>query len=214
MDYCLACWINDDFKKLGWDAKQGESHLDAMLRGEILTALAMLGHEGTVTEASRRFHAFLDDRNTPLLPPDIRKAAYVAVMQKVNSSNRAGFESLLRVCRETDLSQEKIRILGSLASCPDQGIVLEVRSQDAVYGLAVSKEDTKLPGNGSRITGISLQKPMFASFEKVKEVEEFFASRRKASIARTLKQSLERVHINANWVQGIQKEKNLAEAIQ
>ena len=44
-----------------------------MLRGEILTALAMLGHKETLTEASRRFHAFLNDRNTPLLPPDIRK---------------------------------------------------------------------------------------------------------------------------------------------
>ncbi|XVE97720.1 hypothetical protein REPUB_Repub03eG0043000 [Reevesia pubescens] len=226
-------------EKLGWDAKQGESHLDAMLRGEILTALAMLGHEETLTEASRRFCAFLNDRNTPLLPPDIRKAAYVAVMQKVNSSNRDGFESLLRVYRETDLSQEKTRILGSLGSCLDQGIVLEVlnfalssevRSQDAVFGLAVSKEGrevgwtwlkdnwdliVKTYGSGFLITRfVSAVVSPFASFEKAKEVEEFFASRAKASIARTLKQSLERVHINANWVQSIQNEKNLAEAVQ
>ncbi|XP_022732460.1 aminopeptidase M1-like isoform X2 [Durio zibethinus] len=226
-------------EKLGWDAKQGESHLDAMLRGEILTALAMLGHEETLAEASRRFHAFLNDRNTPILPPDIRKAAYVAVMQKVNSSNRAGLESLLRVYRETDLSQEKTRILGSLASCPDQGIVLEVlnfalssevRSQDAVFGLAVSKEGrevawtwlkdnwdliVKTYGSGFLITCfVSAIVSPFASFEKAKEVEEFFASRAKASIARTLKQSLERVRINANWIQSIEKEKNLGEAVQ
>lgn len=31
---------------------------------------------------------------------------------------------------------------------------------------------------------------------------------------RTLKQSIERVHINANWVKSIQNEKHLAEAIQ
>lgn len=36
----------------------------------------------------------------------------MAVMQNVNSSNRLGYESLLRVYRETDLSQEKTRILG------------------------------------------------------------------------------------------------------
>lgn len=60
-------------RKLGWEPKQGESHLDAMLRGEILTALAVFGHDLTINEASRRFHLFLDDRNTPFLPPDIRK---------------------------------------------------------------------------------------------------------------------------------------------
>ncbi|XVE53865.1 hypothetical protein DITRI_Ditri03aG0036000 [Diplodiscus trichospermus] len=238
MDYCLGCWIIDDLKKLGWDAKQGESHLDAMLRGEILTALAMVGHKETLTEASRRFHAFLKNRNTLLLPPDIRKAAYVAVMLKVNSSNREDFESLLRVYRETDLSEEKTRILGSLASCPDQGIVLEVlnfalssevRSQDAIYGLAVSKAGREVSwtwfkdnwdliektyGSGFLMTHFirAIVSP-FASFEKVEEVEEFFASRTKASIARTLKQSLERVRINASWVQSIHKEKNLAAAL-
>jgi puromycin-sensitive aminopeptidase len=44
-----------------------------MLRGEVLTALAYFRHDLTLDEASRRFHAFLEDRNTPLLPPDIRK---------------------------------------------------------------------------------------------------------------------------------------------
>lgn len=39
------------------------------------------------------------------------QAAYVAVMQKVSASDRSGYESLLRVYRETDLSQEKTRIL-------------------------------------------------------------------------------------------------------
>lgn len=61
------------YRKLGWDSKPGESHLDALLRGEIFTALALLGHKETLNEASKRFHAFLADRTTPLLPPDIRK---------------------------------------------------------------------------------------------------------------------------------------------
>ncbi|KAF5748340.1 Aminopeptidase M1 isoform 1 [Tripterygium wilfordii] len=225
-------------EKLGWDAKEGESHLDSMLRGEILTALAQLGHDVTLNEASRRFNAFLDDRNTPLLPPDIRKAVYVAVMQKVNASNKSYYESLLRVYRETDLSQEKTRILSSLASCPDPNIVLEVlnfmlssevRSQDAVFGLAVGREGretawawlkenwdhiSKTWGSGFLITRfVSAVVSPFASFEKANEVEEFFASRSRPSIARTLKQSIEWVHINANWVESVQNEKELAEAL-
>lgn len=64
------------YRKLGWQPKPDESHLDAMLRGEILTALASFGHDLTIDEAIRRFNAFLDDRNTPLLPPDIRRVVF------------------------------------------------------------------------------------------------------------------------------------------
>jgi puromycin-sensitive aminopeptidase len=226
-------------EKLGWDPKQGEGHLDAMLRGEILTALAHFGHDVTQHEATRRFDAFLNDRHTPLLPPDTRKAAYVAVMQNVSISNRSGYEALLRIYRETDLSQEKTRILGSLASCPDPDIVLEVlnfllssevRSQDAIFGVNVGIEGretawrwfkenwdhiSKTWGSGFLITRfISTIVSPFTSYEKAKEVEEFFANRSKPSIARTLKQSLERVHINAKWIQSIQTEKHLAETVQ
>jgi hypothetical protein len=44
----------------------------------------------------------------------LSQAAYVAVMQTTNSSSKSGFESLLRVYRESDLSQEKVRILSML----------------------------------------------------------------------------------------------------
>lgn len=225
-------------EKLGWEPKKEESHLDAMLRGELLTALAEFGHDLTQKEAIVRFHAFVNDRNTPLLPPDIRKAAYVAVMQTVSSSNRSDYESLLRVYRETDLSQEKGRILSSLASCPDPEIILEVlnfllspevRSQDAIFGLAICKEGrevawkwlkenwehiSKTWGSGFLITRfISAIVSPFSSEEKAKEVEEFFATRSKPSIARTLKQSIERVLINAKWVQSIRKEGELEEVV-
>ncbi|KAI4380853.1 hypothetical protein MLD38_006993 [Melastoma candidum] len=226
-------------EKLGWDAKPGESHLEAMLRGEILTVLAVFGHDLTLQEACRRFDAFLNDRNTPLLPPDIRRAAYVAMMQNVSISNRSGFDSLLKVYRESDLSQEKTRILASLGSCPDPGVILEVlnfvlspevRIQDAVFGLAVSYEGrettwewfkgnweyiSKTWGSGFLITRfVSGVVSPFASLERAKEVEEFFSTRSNPSITRTLKQSIERVHINAQWVQSIQNEKHLAEAVQ
>ncbi|KAK6119706.1 hypothetical protein DH2020_046552 [Rehmannia glutinosa] len=225
-------------ERLGWDPKQGEGHLDAMLRGELLTALASFGHEMTLNEANRRFHIFLDDRNTPVLPPDLRRAVYVAVVQNVSTSNRSGYESLLRIYRETDLSQEKTRILDSLASCRNPEITheflnfllsSEVRSQDAVFGLNVSREAretawnwlkdnwdhiSKTYGAGFLITRfISAVVSPFTSYEKAEEVEQFFASRMKPYIARTLKQSIEKVHINAAWVKSIQSEKHLAEAV-
>ncbi|KAL5554907.1 hypothetical protein UlMin_037143, partial [Ulmus minor] len=65
--------LRNSAEKLGWEPKPGESHLDAMLRGEVLTALATFEDEPTLNETIRRFHAFLDDKNTPLLTPNIRK---------------------------------------------------------------------------------------------------------------------------------------------
>lgn len=60
-------------RRLGWEASPGESHLDCMLRGELLSALVSFGHEDTIIEAKRRFDAFLVDRDTSLLPADLRK---------------------------------------------------------------------------------------------------------------------------------------------
>lgn len=53
----------------------------------------------------------------------------------------------------------------------------------------------------------------FVSDEKANEVKEFFASRTEPSIARTLKQSLERVQVNAKWVQSMRNEKSLGEVV-
>ncbi|KAM6559301.1 hypothetical protein CsatA_028540 [Cannabis sativa] len=222
----------------GWQPKDGESHLDAMLRGEILTALAVFGHEQTLTEAIRRFNEYLIDRNTPLLPPDLRMAAYVAVMQRTSAKNRSGYDSLLKIYRESDLSQEKTRVLSSLTSSPDPIIVLEaldfsltseVRTQDAVLVLNVNKEGREtawkwLKDNWEHISNTWGSSPLitrfinaivspFSSIEDAEEIEDFFANRTKPSMARTLKQSIERVRINANWVRSIQNDDQLVKTL-
>ena len=45
--------------KLGWDAKPGESALDTLLRGLVLTRLGTNGHAPTIQEAKKRFAQFL-----------------------------------------------------------------------------------------------------------------------------------------------------------
>ena len=44
-------------------------------------------------------------------------------------------------------------------------------------------------------------------------MQEYFITRSKPSMARTLKQSIEKVHINANWVESIKKEDNLTHLV-
>lgn len=64
------------FRKLGWEPVSGERHLNTMLRKEVLMALATFGHSETHKEAMRRFQAFLDDRNSPLLSADTKRVKF------------------------------------------------------------------------------------------------------------------------------------------
>ncbi|KAK3013476.1 hypothetical protein RJ639_009784 [Escallonia herrerae] len=226
-------------EKLGWEPMSGESHLSALLREEVLMALATLGHSRTREEAMKRFQTYLVDRNTSCLPVDIRKATYISVMSHTSTTNRNGFESLLMEYREADAMQEKIRILRSMASCPDPIIVLEVlnfmmseevRDQDVIYGLAgISLEGREtawiwLKENWDAIlkrwgTGMILHRFIrdivtpFCSHEKADEVEAFFASRMHLSFAMNLRQSIEKVRIKARWVDNIRQEESLKDLV-
>ncbi|KAM0895716.1 hypothetical protein ACQ4PT_023655 [Festuca glaucescens] len=226
-------------EKLGWDPKNGESHLDVMLRPMLLIALVQLGHGKTINEGVRRFNIFIRDRNTSLLPPDTRKAAYLAVMQNVSSSNRSGYDALRKLYKESAEGEERLRVLGILSSCRDKGIVLdslnliftnEVRSQDAylvVRGLQTEAREIAwnwLKENWERILKtVSVSSlvgdfikgivPLFTSNEKAAEVSKFFATRTMPGFERTLKQSLENVRISARWVEGIKSEPGLAQTV-
>ncbi|CAD6245000.1 unnamed protein product [Miscanthus lutarioriparius] len=226
--------------KLGWDPKDGESHLDVMLRSLLLTALVRLGHNETINEGIRRFHIFFEDRKTSLLPPDTRKAAYLAVMRTVRTSSRSGYDALLKIYREASEPLEKSRVLGSLSSSLDKDIVLEalnfmftdeVRNQDSFYilgGISLEGREVawtwlkenwdyvlKTWKSSSLISDFieSIVAP-FTSEEKATEVTEFFAGRIKPSFERALKQSLERVRISSRWIESIRSEPKLGQTVQ
>uniref|UniRef100_A0A453KP28 Aminopeptidase n=3 Tax=Aegilops tauschii subsp. strangulata TaxID=200361 RepID=A0A453KP28_AEGTS len=225
-------------EKLGWDPKKGESHLDVMLRPLLLTALVQLGHGKTINEGVRRFNIFTRDRGTSLLPPDTRKAAYLAVMQNVSSSNRSGYDALRKIYKESAEGEERLQVLGILSSCRDKGIVLEslnliftseVRNQDAYILLrGIQPEAREISWNwlkenwelisktfaGSLITDfVETIVPLFTSNEKAAEISKFFATRTKPGFERTLKQSLENVRISARWAEGIRSEPGLAQTV-
>jgi hypothetical protein len=68
---------------------------------------------------------FLNKFQFPSIVLPLIQAAFKAVMRKTTSSDRTGYDSLLQVYKDTNLSQEKSRILGSLASSPDPVMVKE-----------------------------------------------------------------------------------------
>ncbi|XP_047084021.1 aminopeptidase M1-C-like [Lolium rigidum] len=201
-------------EKLGWDPKNGESHVDVMLRPLLLIALVQLGH-------------------------DTRKAAYLAVMQNVSSSNRSGYDALRKVYSESAEGEERFTVLGILSSCRDKDIVLEslnlifaneVRIQDTYTALrGVQIEAREIAWNwlkenwehifktfpASKLVSVFVEDivPLFSSNDKAAEISKFFETRTTAQFEKTLKQSLEMVRINARWVEGIRSEPGLAQTV-
>ncbi|KAK4479549.1 hypothetical protein RD792_015066 [Penstemon davidsonii] len=204
-------------EKLGWEATPGESQLNALMREEVLMALANFGHPQTNEEAIKHFQAFINDENTSLLPVDTRKAAYVAVMRNTSTADRSGLQLLKKLYREVDAVQEKTRILRCMASCPDPSIVAEVldfmlsdevRHQDAIYVLQgiswearatawtwfKEKWDLILKKWGAEMLLTHFVRDIITPLcchEMANEVEAFFGSHPVPSIELNLKQSVE-----------------------
>ncbi|KAK6157012.1 hypothetical protein DH2020_011260 [Rehmannia glutinosa] len=219
-------------EKLGWDAKPGESQLNSLMREEVLMALASFDHPPTKEEAIKRFQAYVDNRNTSLLPVDSRKAAYVAVMRNTSIADRSGLQYLQTIYREVDALQEKTRILRCIASCPDPVIVSEILDfllsdevphQDVIYVLSgISWEgraaawawfkanwDLILKKWGAEMLLTRFVRHIitpFCSHDMANEVEEYFGRQPLPSITLNLKQSLEVVRMKARWIEHIKQE--------
>ncbi|KAL1829288.1 hypothetical protein ACET3Z_007700 [Daucus carota] len=226
-------------QKLGLEPVAGESHLDTLLREEVLVALATFDHSETQKELMKRLRSYLDDRDTSLLSVKIKKAAYISVMRNTSTIDRYGFESLLKLYRETGAVQEKTRILGSIASCSDPAIIVEVldfmlsnevREQDAIYvtaGISLEGRETAWTWFKEKWDSIvtkwgtgmvfhhfirDIIRP-FCSHTKADEVEAFFADRINPSFAMNLKQSIEQIRIKARLVEKMKQEESLKELV-
>nr|CAB3480868.1 unnamed protein product [Digitaria exilis]CAB3482869.1 unnamed protein product [Digitaria exilis] len=208
--------------KLGWDPKDGESHLDVMLRSLLLIALVRLGHNETVNEGVRRFHIFFEDRKTSLLPPDTRKVrnqdSYY-ILGGISLEGREVAWTWLKVCYSHRTSKPE-----KLGSCvEDMEIELtHIRlhqlhyftgTMDYIY-LCYSSHFYHPVSNVTYFVTSSVVHGQFTSEEKAAEVSEFFAGRIKPSFERALKQSLERVRISARWIESIRSEPSLGQAVQ
>ncbi|KAM0950188.1 putative membrane alanyl aminopeptidase [Dioscorea sansibarensis] len=167
------------------------------------------------------------------------EATYTTVVRSINTGDKHGLELLLKLYRETDVAQEKARILSALASSPDPDIVVEalnfllsseIRDQDIIYGLrGISLEGSETAwrwlkdnwefimdrwGHHFLLTHF-IRDIVIPCYSEVRtdEIEEFFLVHTKPSIAMMVKQSLEQARINAKWAMNVAKEKNLGELI-
>ncbi|KAG5880379.1 hypothetical protein JTB14_027286 [Gonioctena quinquepunctata] len=210
------------YKRLGWDVKPGETHLDTLLRGLVLGRLAWLDEEHTIEEAKTRFLSHVKSDQT--LVADIRSACYKTVLR---AGGKWQYDQLLELYRSTDLHEEKDRISRSLGATKDPELLQnvlefamsdEVRSQDTVFviaSVALTRKGRDLAwqffkDNWSQIkerfSGYLLTRLVkyltenFINETMSKEVEQFFQKHKAPGTERTVQQSVETIQLNTAWL--------------
>uniref|UniRef100_A0A8C8ITM7 Aminopeptidase n=1 Tax=Oncorhynchus tshawytscha TaxID=74940 RepID=A0A8C8ITM7_ONCTS len=210
--------------KLGWECKQGEGHLDALLRGLVLGKLGKAGHKPTLEEARRRFKDHVEGKQ--ILSADLRSPVYLTVLKHGDS---ATLDTMLKLHKQADMQEEKNRIervLGAI-SAPDliQKVLTfalseDVRPQDTVSvigGVAGSSKHGRkaawkfVKDNWEELHNryqggflisrlIKLSVDGFAIDKMAAEVKSFFESHHAPAAERTVQQCCENILLNAAWL--------------
>jgi len=208
---------------VGWEPKEGEGYLTAMLRALVLGRVGSYGLKEAVAEAQKRFAQHAD--GTKIIPADLRGAVYATVLKHGDEDT---FEKMLTVFRAADLHEERVRILRVLGTVKKPELIKrvlefslseEVRSQDTCFvvgGCTHSQAGRDLAWNFvkdkwddfyKRYPGGFLQARLvkfategFASEAMAKDIETFFAEHSAPSAERTIKQSLETIRLHEAWL--------------
>lgn len=217
------------YSKLGWDVKPNEPHTNKLLRSFVLGALGRLDDDEIISEANKRFAAYL--KNPSSLDPDIQEAVFSIVAWSGNSTTH---KKLIELYRKVATQEEKIRFLGALCSFKDERLLKntldfsqskEVRSQNIhmpimkvaanPYGKKILwpwlkknwKSLRKKVGAGSPLLNrmvASISQVADASMEK--EIRGFFKANPTPGTERTLEQTLERIRIHTALLQRMRQE--------
>ena len=208
---------------IGWTPKTGEGHLDALLRSTVLSQAGNYGDTEVLEEAQSLFAKYLQD--TSSVHPDLRGLVYSLVAQ---SGDKTTYDALWTLERNSELQEEKIRLLISLARFSDVDLLKDllarslsddVRSQDTITlvsavaanirGRNIAWEfvkdnwtefDKRYGGGGFGLMRLVAITGSFTSEEKATEIEDFFKEHPTPAAERTIRQSLERIRINTAWL--------------
>ena len=211
------------FERVGWSAGPDEAERVGQLRAILLGALGTLGNDEPVRERCRQLHqAYLDDRAA--VAPDLVDTVLAVV---ADSGGQEEYEQFLDRFRQPGTPQEELRYLYGLGRFPDAALVDrtlalcltdEVRTQNAPYlvgqmlggrrqGAAAWRfvQDhwdlmcERFPDNSipRMVEGLAGQ----ASPERTAEAKAFFADHPVPQGELLVRQTLERMEVNAAFAE-------------
>ncbi|MBM10819.1 MAG: aminopeptidase [Chloroflexi bacterium] len=211
-------------RRAGWEAKPGEGHLDALLRSTVLSQAGSYDDTEITAQATALFQQYLQDRES--LRPDLRGVVFALAAQ---AGGNEVYDSIWGLQGETDLAEEKIRLLMALTRFQDPALLTKtledslsskVRSQDSitvVTGVAGNPKgrdlawefvksnwgefDRRYGGGGFGLMRLVSICSYFNSQEKADEVDSFFGEHPAPAAERTIRQAMERVRLNIKWLE-------------
>ena len=211
-------------RRIGWNARAGEGHLDALLRSTVLSQAGGYGDEELLGQATERFQGYLADAST--LPPDLRGVVFSLAAQ---AGDQQTYDQLWDLERQTDLQEEKIRLLLAVARFNQPDLLREtlrrtltddVRSQDTISVITAvaanlkgrhlawqfvqdnwGEFDRRYGSGGFGLMRLVSVCGNFTDAAKIDEVEAFFQEHPAPAADRTIRQALERVRLNSRWLE-------------
>ncbi len=210
-------------RKIGWDARPGEGHLDALRRSTVLLQLGNYGDQDTLREARRRFDTYV--RESSSVHPDIRG---VVLALSARQGDRSMYETMWELRRRAPTQEEQVRLLVALTQFQQKDLLQdtlerslsrEVRHHEtirAVIEVAGNRHGRELAwrflkdnwpefdrryGEG----GFGLMRLVsitggFTTQEMLEDVQEFFQAHPVPAAERSIRQSLERIRLNIAWL--------------
>ncbi len=210
--------------QVGWDSKPDETHMDALLRSTVISHVGGCDDEDALREAAARFAAYADDPAS--VSPDIRGIVFRLAAKK---GARSEYDTMWELRNRTPLQEEKVRFLYGLTSFEDKALLEEtlerslgdeVRVHDTVSVITLVAgnrngrslawqflkdnwaELDRRYGEGGfaimRLVGIA---SAFTTLDMHDDVERFFTDNPAPGGERTVRQSLERIRLNAAWLE-------------
>ena len=211
-------------RRSGWEAQPGEGHLDSLLRTTVLSQAGAYGDAEVQAQAQARFAAYQSDPAS--VRPDLRGVVFSLAAQ---AGDRATYDRIWELERAAELHEEKIRLLMSLARFPQEDLLREtldraltddVRLQDTIFVVSAvaannngrnlaweflkekwDEFDRRYGSGGFGLMRLVSITNAFTSREKRDEVAEFFAAHPTPAAERTIRQALERIALNAAWLE-------------
>jgi len=209
--------------KLGWDAQPEEDHSTPLLRSLVINRLGKYGDEATVAEAQRRFKAHVNAESD--IDANLRNAVYSIV---ACHGNEETFDEMIKLYRNTTHMEEQCRLMRCIGASDKKELIEktlafamtdEVRAQDTVFTLTSTvgsligrkmtwqfikdnwEELHKRYAGGFLLSRLIMRSTEdFATEEDAKDVEAFFEAHKVPSGERTVKQSIENIHLNIGWL--------------
>ena len=210
-------------RKAGWEIRSTDGHLDALLRSTVLSQAGSYGDQDIIDQAVGKFQGYLEDHAT--VHPDLRG---VVLSLAAQAGDRATYDRIWDLEKETSLQEEKIRLLLSLArfnqpellqETLDRALTDDVRSQDTITVVTAvaanlkgrqlawdfvkdrwGEFDRRYGGGGFGLMRLVSVCGNFTDAEQLNDVESFFKDHPVPAAERTIRQALERVRLHISWL--------------